>query len=799
VQFLHPVTKEELHSGFFFSDLQRWEYTPKVFCFWSTKCDFLDEAAQGRHIVKYSLSTKQGWEISTTLHEYYKVLMRTDVSVNTAEVAPPGPGLGMGPVFSERKGQIAYEAESDSGSDDEQMRLASGGTPQAAVTTFTPVQSAESRSSRRESTSSVNAASSDSVTASVTDNSVDPMHSSISVVEPVTAAPQSFVEDPPQPSLCGSSGGAINSVGCIDSNADDGRDVRHGVADGATSPSPQFKQGVADRLQTAMAEMLAAAEGGSKAPSQLLLEEYARVKKEIEDMQQMKREYELLRKNHAKLQSENEEVRKIVGDMYVSVDEDRSIREAYRGLYTQTMDSIDSNAPRTSELMPRIYDMMVRMNDEDIRREYITQMEIILNDDPSISEKVKGIAEGLSIKLGEMMDQPRHQRIAKLAKEEEERKKGMEQQQQSRKEAEGKRQKLEKQRELNRQAYEALVPVFKRITGTRPISLQGEQRRLAQRFQNRLELRMILMDLSALRMIGPGQYKSMGTGGLKNEEVRALHYRLSKEQELLNTSREATALVSMLERKVETLPLQIKEAEWAAAADASAAASAPKRRAPPPPPPGGPPPPPGRRPPPPPPGGPAPPSRPVAGTAATSHAASPPLHPALPPPSLSARPPQPPPPPPPLPRKNGQSADEHGGDARADLLAAIGSGASDRLRKTGGPGLSKRTSGLAGRVVEKASSTSSVPDAHPLPSPSTGLPAPPPPPPAPPPPPPAPPPPPPAAVPPIARVGEGVAAADPRSQLLAAIASGSSRLRKAPVPQANQAPKFTQRQGRVLD
>ena len=36
------ITKEELHSAFFFSDLQRWEYTPKVFCFWSTKCDFLE-------------------------------------------------------------------------------------------------------------------------------------------------------------------------------------------------------------------------------------------------------------------------------------------------------------------------------------------------------------------------------------------------------------------------------------------------------------------------------------------------------------------------------------------------------------------------------------------------------------------------------------------------------------------------------------------------------------------------------------------------------------------------------------
>lgn len=28
------------------------------------------------------------------------------------------------------------------------------------------------------------------------------------------------------------------------------------------------------------------------------------------------------------------------------------------------------------------------MNDEDIRKEYIVQMEIILNDDPNVSEKV---------------------------------------------------------------------------------------------------------------------------------------------------------------------------------------------------------------------------------------------------------------------------------------------------------------------------------------------------------------------------------------------------------------------------
>ena len=105
---------------------------------------------------------------------------------------------------------------------------------------------------------------------------------------------------------------------------------------------------------------------------------------------------------------------------------------------------------------------MVRMNDEDIRKEYITQMEIILNDDPTISEKVKGIAEGLSIKLGEMMDTPRHQRIAKLAKEEEERKKGQEEAVKSKADAEKKRQREQRKRALNQQAYEHLLPIFKR-------------------------------------------------------------------------------------------------------------------------------------------------------------------------------------------------------------------------------------------------------------------------------------------------------------------------------------------------
>ena len=70
--------------------------------------------------------------------------------------------------------------------------------------------------------------------------------------------------------------------------------------------------------------------------------------------------------------------------------------------------------------------------------------------------QVKGIAEGLSIKLGEMMDQPRHQRIAKLAKIDEERKKGVEAQQQSKQQEQARRAKLEAQKQLNLQVHGVL-------------------------------------------------------------------------------------------------------------------------------------------------------------------------------------------------------------------------------------------------------------------------------------------------------------------------------------------------------
>jgi len=51
-----------------------------------------------------------------------------------------------------------------------------------------------------------------------------------------------------------------------------------------------------------------------KGVSEMILE-YERVKRELEQMREMKAKYEELRQTHEKLQVENDEVRKIIGDM----------------------------------------------------------------------------------------------------------------------------------------------------------------------------------------------------------------------------------------------------------------------------------------------------------------------------------------------------------------------------------------------------------------------------------------------------------------------------------------------------
>jgi len=141
ISMMHPLTRAELHSPFQFADVIKWEYTPREFCFWSTRCDFLSPRKQGRHIVKYALATKQGWEVSAALHSYYKMYMNVEVKIKSHErerqavnVSQAAPVDGSGAPAADEEGD-----DSDGGEEANEA-----GSKTTAVT-FEP----ESKRSRR--------------------------------------------------------------------------------------------------------------------------------------------------------------------------------------------------------------------------------------------------------------------------------------------------------------------------------------------------------------------------------------------------------------------------------------------------------------------------------------------------------------------------------------------------------------------------------------------------------------------------------------------------------------------------
>lgn len=176
--------------------------------------------------------------------------MQTDVSVHTAETAPPSPTLPKG-----KRGHIAYEAESDSGDEGEGVdvsKLAGNAADTIAVTTFTPQPLTPPRQDS---------------------GGVAPSHG--------TTGP------PAAPSHCLDSSGAgptAATAGAPIAGASDG------VAAGADEESANAALFASPGGAASLATMLAAMASGEGVPEGMRVE-FERVKREIEAMEKMKREY----------------------------------------------------------------------------------------------------------------------------------------------------------------------------------------------------------------------------------------------------------------------------------------------------------------------------------------------------------------------------------------------------------------------------------------------------------------------------------------------------------------------------
>ena len=130
----------------------------------------------------------------------------------------------------------------------------------------------------------------------------------------------------------------------------------------------------------------------------------------------LRTECEALRAENEALRAENAEFRQqlleVVGFLS-SKGEDARLLEEFEALYRQVMEEADQPSNMLREQVPRLYALMGRLPDEAVHAQYAKQTAILMADESTleVSVKARGVVEGVAIKLGEMMDEPRHVRL----------------------------------------------------------------------------------------------------------------------------------------------------------------------------------------------------------------------------------------------------------------------------------------------------------------------------------------------------------------------------------------------------
>ena len=134
-----------------------------------------------------------------------------------------------------------------------------------------------------------------------------------------------------------------------------------------------------------------------------------------------------LRDENVRLREELDELKAQLLDVagfLSSKSEDARVLEEYTALLARILAQVDDEAPQTRVLMPQLYDLVGRLADDAVHAQYIELSSLILGDDgaaAALSAAARGEVEGIVNRLGEMLDEPRHVRMAKLGREKRER------------------------------------------------------------------------------------------------------------------------------------------------------------------------------------------------------------------------------------------------------------------------------------------------------------------------------------------------------------------------------------------
>tara|TARA_B110001452_G_scaffold56264_1_gene43626 strand:- start:335 stop:2662 length:2328 start_codon:yes stop_codon:yes gene_type:complete len=195
---------------------------------------------------------------------------------------------------------------------------------------------------------------------------------------------------------------------------------------------------------------------------------------------------------------------------------------------------------------------LFRLSDDDFQAEYVRLTNVYIADDSPAA--VRGMAEMVLTKMGEVLDKPQSARIRIISQAAEstrlaklERRKSMD------KDMAVAAQRA-RQKDMNRRAYTSVVSLWRGVYARRDSELANaphKVRTLAKRLQNRQELQLVVVSADAVRKMPPSAFVAMGTGGLNPNEVRAVQHALEQANP---PGAGAQNFLSMLRSKSEKLP-----------------------------------------------------------------------------------------------------------------------------------------------------------------------------------------------------------------------------------------------------
>ena len=234
---------------------------------------------------------------------------------------------------------------------------------------------------------------------------------------------------------------------------------------------------------------------------------------------------------------------------------DREAREGYKRIKAVIMRKIMEGTPASAaEYLERDIHLW-RLADADILKEYNWYTTVYLGEDTP--PPVRGMAEMIVIKLGEVVKKPQQIRIKLMERRIEEEKAAKEAREHDAAKHASEPELRDKQNRMNQAAFEECrarwLPLLAEMEkGALSTELNDEERALARRVSYRAELKLVVTSLDEVRKLPPSRFTAMGTSGLKPTEMRAVLYAVH--QANLASVASAMQFIALLSEKVADLP-----------------------------------------------------------------------------------------------------------------------------------------------------------------------------------------------------------------------------------------------------